>query len=162
VLWIRNDLVVSGSYHGSLNFEAVSSSGRLRKMSKILACWVQSPVCRYWFIWFLAVLFYSTFSDRLVCVTDCMWKKGDREWFPGSGSDLDIKFLICPDPQHCLDGYKLGRKVFQEKEDHLYLWILSLFDITPLLSCSIIPNELFFKCMVSSNGSRETPENSTV
>ncbi len=162
MLWIRNDLVVSGSYHGSLNFEAVSSSGRHRKMSKILACWVQSPVCSYWFIWFLAVLFHLTFSDRLVCDTDCMWKKADPEWFPWSGSDLDIKFLICLDLQHCLDGYKLGSEVFQNKEDHLYLLILSLFDITPLLSCSIISNEQFFKCMVSSNGPWETPENNIV
>jgi len=136
VLWIRNDLVVSRSYHGSLNFEAVFSSSKShRKMSKTLACY---------------------------CVTDCMWKRADPEWFPRSGSDLDIKFLICPDPQHCLDGYILGSEVFQKKEDHGYRWILSLFDITPPSICSKISNELFFKCTVSSNGSRETPENNIV
>jgi hypothetical protein len=125
-----------------------------QKNVKYTGLLVQSPVCSYCFIWFLAILFYLTFSDRLACV---MWKRAEPEWFPGSGSDLDIKFLICSDPQHCLDVYLIGSEVFQKK-----IMFISEFcscSILPtLLFCSKISNELFFKYTVSSNGSRETPE----
>ncbi len=119
---------------------------------------VQSPVCSYCFIWFFAILFYSTFSDRLVCITDCMWKRADPEWFPGSGSDLDIKFLICSDPQHCLDGYILGSEVFQKKKITFISEFFPCSILPTLLFCTKISNELFCKYTVSSNGSRETPE----
>jgi hypothetical protein len=63
---------------------------------------------------------------------------------------------ICPDPQHCLDGYILGSEVFQKK-----ITFISEFchcsKLPPFLFCSKISNELFFKYTVSSNGSRETP-----